>query len=84
MRTPSPDHFRRRLVLSRRASIKARITALRNMKRPSLNFLLKLLNPRSKTPSELYLAATELYAYALERQKLTRKHAKQAQSTESR
>jgi hypothetical protein len=84
MRTPSPDHFRRRLVLSRRASIKARITALRNMNRPSLSFLLKLLNPRSKTPSELYLAATELYAFALERQKLTRKHAKQSNTTEPR
>ena len=83
MRTPTPDHFRRRLVLSRRANIKTRVTALRNMKRPSLSFLLKLLNPRSKTPSELYLAATELYAYALERQKLTRKHAKQTEPTES-
>ena len=82
MRTPSPDHFRRRLVLSRPPASKPASPHSGNMKRPSLNFLLRLLNPRSKT-TELYLAATELYAYALERQKLTRRHAKQTQPTES-
>jgi len=58
---PHPDVFFRRIVLDAKTSIKNRLSALRNMSKPSLALLLTLLNSEN-TPERLRILAAERYA----------------------
>ena len=68
----------RRIVLDTRLPCKARVKALEQIARPSLNLLRKLLRLKT-TPPRLRLLAAEKYAVATTRLELT-KNARQKQS----
>jgi hypothetical protein len=73
----SPDAAWKKILLDPKYSVKARVQALQQIPRPSLNLLRRLLSSNS-TPRRLKLLAAEMYSLAMARRELL-KHARQTE-----